>query len=185
MKKFLLLLVMLIPVAVCAQENNEKKQTKYEEITFKSGEILKYEDINFTKIITRSGSSIQTYIRIVHGSPNYYFYVLSKSDNGSLWSNPNYNGIALIEYNDLVEVNKALDKIYSETKTDLETSSDFLMNKFVTDDGFVVGHYVRKKQGCSFVRLERYSDPIDIASYSKLISTFKEAQAKIEELKKE
>ncbi len=184
MKKIILFLIAIsLSMALFAQQESQRKPTKYEEFLSKTGVIVKFVDINLPKISTNLSSSIQTCIRIVQGSPNQYFYVLSKSDNGLLWDNFYSNGVAMIEYNDLVQVNKALDRIYSESETDLEMSPDYLKNVFITDDGFVVGHYVRKKQACSFMQLERHSDPIYIASYSKLVSAFKEAQAKIEELK--
>ena len=165
---------MLIPVAICAQENNEKQLTKYEALISKTGRILKYEDINLTSIPTM-GFSIQTYIRIVRGFPNTYFLGLTSSA-----------GSAMIEYSDLMEINKALVKLHSEQETDKEKKTDYLMNEFVTYDGFNIGYYIKKKSPHWFMKFDRLiNNTINVEKSEPMIDVFKQAQAKIEELLKQ
>ena len=182
MKKLLLLVVMLIPVAVCAQENNENKLTKYEEFISKSGMVLKFEDIKFSPIPTY-GVILPTRIRVIRGNPDIYFLGVTKSEDS--FYTYSSSTLAMIEYSDLVEINKALDKLRSEQEADKEKKTDYLLNAFVTPDGFRVGYYIKKKSPQWFIELGRFDKTTSIDKPEPMIDIFKQAQAKIEELKKE
>ncbi len=191
MKKLFSILVMVL-FALCisaqeinskvAQQDNQKKVTKYEEFTSRTGVILKFVDVNLSKI----GNGINTYIRILMGNPNQYFLVLSRTEEATAFYTTG-GGTAMIEYGDLVEINNALDIIFSQETVDLNSKPEYLVNEFVTDDGFVVGYNIKKRQGGvfaeNFVELERNGGNIGIGKPEKFIQAFKEAQAKIEELK--
>lgn len=187
MKKLILLFTIIFPIIVFAQEEGQqtvvKKPTKYEEFVSKTGTILKYEDIKLPKISVTMSSSIHTIIRKLMGNPNRYFYGLTKNNEYLLSLG---HGSAMIEYSDLVEINKAIKKIFSEEKSDKETKPYNLVNEFVTDDGFVIGYTMQKKYGSvaveRFIELERYGGRILPDDFDKVIEAFKEAQAKIEEL---
>ena len=90
----------------------------------------------------------------------------------------------MIEYSDLVEINKALAKLASEVDADIASNSDYLENKFRSVDGFEVGYYVSKGDAHWYLKLERYSSStVFIKDQASIIEAFKEAQTKIEELK--
>lgn len=185
MKKIVLIAIAFsISLALFAQQEDSKKQTKYEQYTSKTGVILKFVDIKLPKI----GNGINAYIRILVGNPNQYFLVLSKTEEATAFYTIG-GGTAMIEYGDLVEINKALDIIFSQETADFNSKPDYLVNEFVTDDGFVVGYNIKKRQGGvfaeNFVELERNGGHIGIGKPEKFIQAFKEAQAKIEELKKD
>ena len=90
----------------------------------------------------------------------------------------------MIEYSDLVEINKALDKLCASVETDIAANPDYLENKFRTVDGFEVGYYINKAKASWFMKLERYtSSTVFVKNQETLVDAFKNAQAKIEELK--
>ena len=91
----------------------------------------------------------------------------------------------MIEYNDLVEINRALTRLVSEVDTDIADNPDYLENKFKTVDGFEIGYYVSKgKTDNWYIRLERYSEStVFIKNKEVLVEAFFNAQKKIEELK--
>ena len=148
--------------------------TKFEEFTSKTGSIVKFVDIHMPKLSVAYGASLQTGIRTIKSGNNIYFYRLEESETS----------IAMIEYSDLVEINKALAKLASEVDADIASNSDYLENKFRSVDGFEVGYYVSKGYAHWYLKLERYSSSIVfIKDQASIIEAFKEAQTKIEELK--
>lgn len=90
----------------------------------------------------------------------------------------------MIEYSDLVEINKALAKLCTEVNTDCAANPDYLENKFITNDGFEIGYYVSKGKASWYIKLERYSNSsVFIKNAETLTENFSNAQKKIEELK--
>ena len=179
MKKILMAMVMLLPLASFAQEDVKKQMTKFEEFTSKTGSIVKFVDIHMPKLSVAYGASLQTGIRTIKSGNNIYFYRLEKSETSSSTAK-----IAMIEYSDLVEINKALAKLASEVDADIASNSDYLENKFRSVDGFEVGYYVSKGDAHWYLKLERYSSStVFIKDQASIIEAFKEAQTKIEELK--
>ncbi len=178
MKKILLAMAMLLPLATFAQEEAKKEVTKFEEFTSKTGSIVKFVDVNMPKLSTISWGSLETSIRTIKGGNNAYFYRLEKAAYLSSTAK-----IAMIEYSDLVEINKALAILASEIDVDIASNPDYLENKFRTVDGFVVGYYVNKEEAKWYIKFDRYSGSAFIKNQTVLIDAFKNAQAKIEELK--
>jgi len=180
MKKFLVVLMaMLLPLVSFAQQEDAKKQmTKFEEFTSKTGSIIKFTDVSLSRMSLVYGS-LETGIRILKGSPNAYFYRLEQEETSSRLGH-----IAMIEYSDLVEINKALVKLSSEVESDIAANPDYLENKFRTVDGFEVGYFISKGKVNWYLKLERYSNStVFVKSQDIVIEGFKNAQAKIEELK--
>ena len=179
MKKFLVVLAMLLPLVSFAQQEDAKKQmTKFEEFTSKTGSIIKFTDVSLSRMSLVYGS-LDTGIRILKGSPNAYFYRLEESETSSRLGH-----IAMIEYSDLVEINKALEKLASEVDADIAANPDYLENKFRTVDGFEVGYFISKGKANWYLKLERYSNStVFVKSQAIVMEGFKNAQAKIEELK--
>lgn len=180
MKKYLaLMMAMCLPLVTFAQSNSEAKQlTKFEEFTSKTGSIVKFVDVSMPSINLIYGSLV-TSIRTIKSSSDAYFYRLEKNETSS-----SLGSIAMIEYSDLVEINKALDKLSSEVENDIMENPDYLENKFRTVDGFEVGYFVSKGKASWYLRLERYNNSTVFVKYPELlIDSFKTAQNKIEELK--
>ena len=186
MKKILLAMVMFLPLAIFAQEDAKKQMTKFEEFTSKTGVIVKFIDTEMPNLsLSQSyGAStgirkLTTAIRIIKGDSDAYFYRLEKAASSSSLSQ-----IAMIEYSDLVEINKALIKLASEVDNDVASNPDYLENKFKTVDGFEVGYYVSNGKAHWFLKLERYSrNTVFVKNQEDLIEAFKNAQSKIEAFK--
>src|SRR5574344_904928 len=161
MKKMLVLLMLLLPMATMAQDDLTKKLTKFEQFSSKTGRISKFVDVKMPNISESFMGSLSASIRtLMGGQQNAYFYRIEEAETRSSVSH-----IAMIEYSDLVEINKAL-------------------AKFITDDGFQIGYYVSKGKASWYLKLERYSNStVFIKNAAELTTNFTAAQKKIEELK--
>lgn len=178
MRKLLIVLALLSPFFAFAQNDDAKKLTKFEEFSSKTGTIVKFYDVSLPRLSTQF-ASLETGIRIIKTGSDSYFYRIEKPETSS--SNAR---IAMIEYSDLVEINKALEKLASDVADDVSANPDYLENKFRTVDGFEVGYYVSKKEAHWFMKLERYtSSTVFFKNQDVIIEAFKAAQAKIDELK--
>lgn len=167
---------MLMPFSVMAQEDGvEKKMTKFEEFSSKTGTIIRFEDYSLPKL-----QFLETGIRVIEGNATkLYFYRMEKASTTTSSAK-----IAMIEYSDLVEINKALVQLQNSASTDISLKCDYLENKFKTVDGFEVGYYVDKGSATWFLKLERYSNStVFVRDKDAIVNGFKEAQNKIEELK--
>lgn len=174
MKQAILFIALIIPLVTFAQDDSEKKQTKFEQFASKTGKILKFVDVNMPKL-----AYLETSIRTILGeNKNAYFYRIEKSETSSSNSR-----IAMIEYSDLVEINKALTKLLSEDTADCASNPDYLENKFITEDGFRIGYYVSNGKANWFIRLDRHNNSTIFLKKEVLAENFPAAQKKIEELK--
>lgn len=180
MKKLLIALALMMPMTSFAQNDSEKKLTKFEQFTSKTGRISKFYDVNMPNISLSYMGSLETGVRTLMGEQhNSYFYRIEQGETQRSVSH-----IAMIEYSDLVEINKALTKLVSEVEADCAANPDYLENKFITEDGFQVGYYVSKGKASWYLKLERYSSStVFIKNAEDLTSNFTAAQKKIEELK--
>ena len=178
MKKLIVILVLMTPLGLFAQSDAEKKLTKFEEFNSKTGRISKFVDVTMPRISKSFMGSMETSIRTLMGEQsNFYFYRIEDSENQR-------SNIAMIEYSDLVEINKALAKLVDEVESDCAAKPDYLENRFITEDGFQIGYYVSKGKASWYLKLERYkSSTVFIKNAETLTSNFTEAQKKIEELK--
>ena len=175
---FFVLMAMTLPLTVFSQSDDAKKLTKFEEFTSKTGSIVKFVDVTLSRIPLSYSGSLETGIRTIKSGADAYFYRIEKPETSSSASR-----IAMIEYSDLVEINKALTKLSSEVEADCAAKPDYLENKFRTVDGFEVGYYVSKGSASWFMKLERYSSStVFVKSQDVIIDAFNAAQAKIEEL---
>ena len=165
---------MVTPLVSLAQDDTEKQQTKFEQLASKTGKISKFIDIKMPRL-----SYLETSIRTVLGEQgNEYFYRIEKPETSTT-----NEKIAMIEYSDLVEINKALTELLSQVDADCELDPDYLENRFITDDGFRIGYYVDNGNANWFIRLERYGKSTVFIKKEVLAENFPAAQKKIEELK--
>lgn len=182
MKKivFVLMMALMMPLVSNAQNDAAKKLTKFEQITSKTGRISKFVDVNMPSISQSFMGSLSTSVRTVMGEQNNsYFYRIEEAETSRSISH-----IAMIEYSDLVEINKALAKLVAEVDADCSANPDYLENRFVTNDGFQIGYYVSKGKASWYMKLERYSNStVFVKNAESLTTNFLDAQKKIEELK--
>ncbi|BAV07925.1 hypothetical protein FLA_3957 [Filimonas lacunae] len=112
------------------------------------------------------------------GSLTGYFYQIVKESK--------YSGTtASIEYNDLIEVIKAIKVLKADAIKDAIENSDYLENKFVTTDGFQVGYFISNGATKWYLTLEKYgSDNTLFIDTGDIIETaFSEAKTKIDDIK--
>ena len=161
------------------KKDAEKTLTKMDVFSSKTGVITKFVDTKLPNLKTKF-DAIETRIRrISNGSNSAYFYQIEKSGKYS-------NNVASIEYNDLLEVIKALQVLKQDVDKDISLNPDYMENKFVTVDGFQVGYYVSGGKATWYSKLEKYGSDatIFIDSGETLLNSFTEAKNKIDELKK-
>lgn len=174
MKKVLLLLSLLMPVVAYSQDDSEKHQTKFEQLASRTGRMSKFVDVKMPGL-----SYLETSVRTIFGEhDNYYFYRIEKPETSSSVSK-----IAMIEYSDLVEINKALEKLLRDVEADVISNPDYLENRYMTEDGFRIGYYVDGGKANWFITLERYGHSTVFIKKDVLAECFQAAQKKIEELK--
>ncbi len=177
---FLALTVSCFTIQAQQDKNPEKQLTKFEEFSSKTGVIVKFVDVSLPNLPV-SYSTLQTGIRtIMRGSENAYFYRLEEPETSRSVAH-----IAMIEYSDLVEINKAVSRLVADVDADVAANPDYLENKFKTSDGFEVGYYVSKQKAHWYIKLERYSSStVFLKNQQDVVDAFKAAQEKIEELKR-
>lgn len=181
MKKILLIFLALTVSCLAIQAQQEKKPekqlTKFEEFSSKTGVIMKFADVTLPDLPV-SYAVLHTGIRtIMRGSENAYFYRLSVTSGG-------VPHIAMIEYSDLVEINKAISRLVADVDADVAANPDGLENKFMTSDGFEVGYCVSKQKVDWFLNLDRSSSSTVFPKHQQdVVDAFEAAQRKIEELR--
>lgn len=171
-------MALMMTLTAFPQSGESKQLTKFEEFSSKTGSIIKFVDFSLPKL-SLSWGALGTSIRVMKANKDSYFYRIEEADTRSSVAH-----IAMIEYSDLVEINKALVKLTSEVESDIVTNPDYLENKFITTDGFQVGYYVNKGSAHWYLKLERYSSStVFVKNQEVLVEAFTNAQKKIEELK--
>ena len=182
MKKNTLLLLLFVISNLSAQEvkkEAENVKTKMDAFISKTGAIVKFTDIKLQNIKGNYGGAESRIRKINSGTQSIYFYQIDKSGKYD-------NTVASIEYNDLIEVIKAIKLLKSDVEKDILGNPDYLENKFTTIDGFQVGYYVSKGKATWYLKLVKYGsdNTIFIESGDYLESIFIEGKSKIDDLRK-
>jgi len=182
MKNLILIIsALLISLTIYAQKTEEvkKESTKMEAFNSKTGVIIKFVDYTLPNLKLTYGVAETKIRKLISGSEIQLFYQISKKGKYDTKA-------ASIAYEDLLEMIKALKTLEKDAITDKTINSDYLENKFVTDDGFKLGYYVSKGKIGWYLVLEKYgSDNTIFINDSEVIKhAFSIAKQKIEELKK-
>ena len=180
-KSWLFALLICLPVGICAQDEEETKKiltTKYEEFISQSGTFVKFIDNNMPTNVGIYNDGVYGKVRTFWGQPkNHYYFILTKKELGGSFD-------AMIEYNDLIELNKAFARLLSEVDDDvqLKTEYNYLENKFVTKDWFTIGYYIEKKKAKWYIKLSPKIVSFRIYNQNDLCKLFIDAQEKIEKI---
>lgn len=161
------------------KKESEAIKTKMDIFASKTGSITKFVDTKLPNLKASFGSPETRIRKISNGSSNAYFYQIEKEGKYS-------NTTASIEYNDLIEVLKAIKALKNDVNNDVASNPDYMENKFITSDGFQVGYYVSKGKVSWYIKLDKYGsdNTLFIDNGDTIESAFTEAKNKIEELKK-
>ena len=154
---------------------DEKSLSKMEQFVSNAGQIIKFENYDLPDL-KGSYSILKTKVRRVNagGETKYYFIMVKEDKYG--------NKAAHTAEEDLIEIAKALDQLIIHSENE-ESDSDYLENKFTSEDGFKIGYY-KDKSLKWFVTLEKYgSSSIYLKGYADLKAIIGMAQKKIQELK--
>ncbi len=176
-KTITILIILLTTLGVFSQEQKEQK-SKMLDFVSKTGVIIKFEDYNLSNIKSSYGIAESKIRRIISGNEAKYFLQISKSGKYDTKK-------ASIAYEDILEVQKALINLKDQSEKDIATVSDYLENKFVTDDGFQIGYYVSKGKIIWYMKLEKYGsdNTVFVKDYDTLNEAFRLGKEKIEKLK--
>lgn len=178
MKKTLLMLFSFLFVSVVFGQDVKDANTKMDEFVSKTGVILKFEDYTLDNIKLNYGVAEAKIRKVISGGETKFFHQISKEGKYGTKT-------ASIAYEDLLEIQKALIALKSQVSGDTDTSSDYIENKFVTDDGFEVGYFVSRGKLNWYMTLEKYGsgNTIFMKDGSTIEQAFIAAKAKMDELK--
>lgn len=172
-------LLLGLSMGVHAQEEQvggKKITTKYEEFISQSGTFVKFIDNNIPYKETVYLDGIYGKVRTFFGqTKNHYYLILAKRELGGSYE-------AMIEYSDLIELNKAFDRLLSEVDEDvkLKTEYNYLENKYITKDIFKIGYYIEKKKAKWFVKFSQDIPSFRITYPKDFYQYMKDGQVKIE-----
>lgn len=179
LKHSIFLMLLILPMNINAQKVGEKRiTTKYEEFISQSGTFVKFTDIVLPQTNLNYTDDISGLVRTFWGQTrNHYYVILTKSNYPVTYR-------AMIEYSDLLELNKAFARLLSEVDEDvnLRTEYDYLKNKYVTNDNFKLGYYIEKKKAKWFVKFDPKTDTFKISYQEDLYKLLKKAQDRIEKI---
>ncbi len=179
MKRYLWFVLFLLAFALNLNAQNDSifRVTKHSVIDSRKGSIIKFVDKKLKTIQynPKSMYGISCKIRTFFDEgENAYFVILAE-------------GRAMIAYSDLVEVNKAFEKLFKEVDSDCALNPDYLENKYVTDDGFKIGYYIEKSKAHWFANFNTFSRStqtfFELKAPYEFANGLKEAQREIEIMK--
>src|SRR5688500_9273655 len=179
--KFICLMFLSINVALAQgdQKENHITETKMDVFASRPGVITIFIDYKLPSLKLFLAEPAQTRIRkVMSGLETRYFYVVEKQGKTS-------TSTGSIEYNDLLQVTKVLATLKGEALNDLSSRSDYVENKYVTDDGFQFGYYITEGKSKWYIKLEQNGtdNTLFINDVQTIESSFNEAKYKIEAIK--
>jgi len=180
MKRIITIIVLVFISNTLISQTNGGSSSKMTDFVSKTGVILKFEDYDLPKIKSLYGNAETKIRKIISGDQAKYFFQISKKGEYD-------TKIASIAYEDIIETLKAFTELKKQSKIDLNTISNYLENKFITEDEFKVGYYVNKSKVIWYMKLESYgkNNTLYTRDVELFVNAFNHGKAKIEELKKQ
>lgn len=178
MKTFLIMCISLFFSNFLLSQQSELEKSKMVDFVSKTGITIKFEDYELPNIQLSYNTAESNIRKISAANEQRYFLQLSVKSKYD-------TKVASIAYQDLIEVRKALSSLKLQSENDSDTNSDYLQNKFITDDGFQVGYYLSKGKIVWFMQLKNYGSDSTVyfKDYESLDNALSEGQQKIEELR--
>lgn len=177
MKKIIMVLF-IAGFSLCHAQDEKQAPSKMSDFVSKTGVLLKFEDFDLPNINLNYGAAEAKIRRINSGGEIRYFYQISKDGKYD-------KKTASIAEEDLVEMEKALQTLKSQSLADSNSNANYMENKFVTDDGFQIGYFVSKQKVTWYMVLEKYGsdNTIFIKEITTIEEAFKAAGNRLTELK--
>jgi hypothetical protein len=177
MKKQILFFVMIATfVATNFAQDVKDESSKMDLFSSKTGVIIKFTDYKLPKLFLTQGMA-DTKIRKIESSDEVeYFFQISKKIQSDTKT-------AAIASEDLVDLINALETLKVSATNDMSTS-EYIENKFITDDGFMLGYFISAGEVKWFLTLEKYGSvsTIFINNVSTIEKSFNGAKLKMDEL---
>lgn len=177
LKAFLTILFLNITFQVSAQEN-KKEASKIAQFASKTGVIVKFEDYNLSDIKLKYGKAESKIRKIISGNEIQYFHQISYKRESSTTTTS-------IAIEDLLELLKAVKALKEMSTNESGTTSDYLENKFITEDDVELGYYLLNKKLVWYLVLKNYGsgNTLFFKDISSIEQSLNEAKSKIESLK--
>lgn len=174
MKKYLLVFtLLLVPMFSFAQQ---KDTTKMKRFVSKTGVIIKQTEYNLPNISAILNTVRSKVITVESGGEKKYFFMIF-IEMGE------YDDLTtMIAEEDITELIKALKSLKQSVTADVKSSPDYLVNKFVTEEGFQVGYRVSEEKITWFIVLEN-SNRIFLRNVDIIENALTTALEKIDTLK--
>ena len=173
----------LVTAILCVFIHNVafSQDVKFDDMHSASGKIVKYQDVGTPFISLKGLEVIETRARYVYNENVVYCCLIKYPCALSL--NPIVH-TEWIKYVDLVQLNKAIERLLKEAELDKTTQPIFLVNEYRTTDGFTVGYEIENTFVNWYIDFGRkfYTEKIIVKNGKNLADVFLAIQAKIEEL---
>lgn len=183
MKKVLLFIALLMPVASFAQGEQKKEPTTFEKFTSSIGHIVKFVDYKLPNLESSYERAQVTVRKVTNNNSSECFLKIEFTN----YNKHEYS--AFIAYEDVKELAKALQELKSISESDGTGDANYLENKFKTKDRLYLGYYIDKNKNGDkaptwFLSLEGYnSSNLYFKSADPLLETLTTAIDKIEQIK--
>lgn len=180
MKKLLTLLtlMLMLPMVTFAQVQEKKPQTTFEKFTSSLGTMMKFVDYWLPDIHPKYAKANSFIRKVTKNNESECFLNISFTDYN------NQAHCAFIAYNDVVELNKALDELKKQVVNDGIGYISYLENKYTTKDYLEMGYYISidasgNKMPTWFIKIDDKS--LDFNDSSALSTLFDSAIKKMNE----
>lgn len=140
MKKLILLLALIMPITLFAQELDKKEQTTFEKFTSSIGSIVKFYDYTMPKLAAQYQSATVEVRKVISGPQSSCFLHIEFTP----YQRSTQSGF--IAASDLVEMKKALEELKTLAASDGTGEADYMENKFRIKDGSYIGYYISKNK---------------------------------------
>ena len=177
MKYGLIIIACLTLTNMAFSQETKEALDKMTEFASKTGVIVKFEDYELPGINLLYGKAQTKVRKLTSGHEARTFYQISYEGKYGTKT-------ASIAYEDLLEIQKAMATLKDQSTADIDAPSDYLENKFVTEDGFKIGYYVSKSKLTWYMVLEKYgsNNTIFIKSAGSIDEALKQAKIKMNSL---
>lgn len=183
MKKIFIIMALLMPMYLFAQETEKREQTTFEKFTSSIGSIVKLYDYSLPSLKTSYETATVEVRKVISGNLSDCFLHISFTPY------QRSKQVAFIAYQDIIEMKKAIEELKTLAATDGTGEADYLENKFKIKDGSYIGYYISKnksgdKEPTWYFNINGYNNgTLYFKTADPLIECFTGAITKIEAIK--